>query len=258
MRFASLGSGSAGNGTLIESGTTCILLDCGFSAAEAERRLARLGKRPEDLSGVVVTHEHSDHIGGVGTFCRRYKLPAWMSHGTSRAARVRLPTRVYTIDGHGEFAIGDIQLHPFPVPHDAREPLQFVFSDGARRLGVLTDLGEITPHVLEMLSGCDALMLECNHDSGMLANGPYPPALKRRVGGRLGHLNNRQAADCLAAIHHSALQHVIGVHLSEKNNRPELARAALATALGCAPRELEMAAQDGGFSWREIGMSSAA
>lgn len=257
MRFASLGSGSGGNATLIESGETCVMLDCGFSATEAERRLARLGKHPSDIDAVLVTHEHGDHVAGVGAFCRRHRVPVWLTHGTSQAARVGVLPVAHTIDGHSAFAIGDILLQPFPVPHDAREPVQFVFSDGARRLGVLTDLGEITPHVLAVLAGCDALMLECNHDSQMLAQGPYPPSLKQRVGGRLGHLNNRQAADCLAAIHHAGLQHVIGVHLSEKNNRPALAQAALAAAMGCSPREVDLAAQGGGFSWREISLSSA-
>ena len=252
LRFASLGSGSRGNATLVEAGSTCVMVDCGFSIAETQRRLARLDRTPADIQAILVTHEHSDHIGGVAALARRFGIPVWMTAGTSV---VHNDTDVPVLDwfnGHEPFAIGDLSVQPFPVPHDAREPCQFVFSDGALRLGVLTDTGSITSHIRACLDGCDALLLECNHDTAMLADGPYPPMLKRRVGGRLGHLSNTQAAELLASIDTSALQALAIAHLSDKNNRPELARAALATALGCAPDWIALAAQDRGLAWHDI------
>jgi phosphoribosyl 1,2-cyclic phosphodiesterase len=253
LRFASLGSGSRGNATLVEVAGTCVMVDCGFSVSETKRRLARLGKTPDDITAILVTHEHSDHIGGVAAFARRFATPVWMTAGTSVA---HADTEVPCLDwfsGHAPFAIGDLHVTPFPVPHDAREPCQFVFSDGAARLGILTDTGSITTHIRQLLDGCDALLLECNHDAALLANGPYPPLLKRRVGGRLGHLSNAQAAQLLDDLDTGALRHLVAAHLSDKNNRPELARAALAAALGCEPGWIGIADQADGFAWRQVG-----
>src|SRR6185503_14212544 len=152
---------------------------------------------------------------------------------------------------HG-FAVGDLLVRPFTVPHDAREPVQYVLSDGANRLGVLTDTGCSTVHIESNLSGCDALVLECNYDSDMLASGPYPPALKARIASRLGHLDNRTSGEILAALDCSRLKHVIAAHLSQTNNTTELARSALAGALHCEPRWISVATQDEGFDWREL------
>ena len=254
MRFACLGSGSEGNAVVVEAGRSRVLLDCGFSIKETVFRLARLGLTPADLSGIVITHEHSDHIGGVFRFANKFKLPVWLTHGSltylSNLDQLLLDARV--IDSHDAFAVGDLYIEPFPVPHDAREPIQFVFSDGQHRLGVLTDTGMITPHITQMLSGCDALVLECNHDANMLANGPYPTSLKQRVGGRFGHLDNNAAADLLRSIDTQQLTHLIAAHLSHKNNLPELARAALAKALSCAEDWIGIADQNLGFEWRSI------
>lgn len=268
LRFASLGSGSRGNATLVEAGGTCVMVDCGFSVAEAKRRLARLGKAPEDIRAILVTHEHSDHIGGVAAFARRYGTPVWMTAGTEKGsepffigraadsnncARKRALTPVLEwFDGHSAFAIDALHVTPFPVPHDAREPCQFVFGDGAVRLGLLTDTGSITEHIRQQLDGCDALLLECNHDTAMLAGGPYPPSLKQRVGGRFGHLSNAQAAELLATLDTARLTHLVAAHISEKNNRPELARAALAGALGCADDWVGIADQAEGLAWRQV------
>lgn len=254
MRFACLGSGSQGNGLVIEAGCTRVLLDCGFSIKETVLRLARLGLDPAALSGIVVTHEHSDHISGVARLAARYRLPVYLSHG-SFAFLFNIdqaPDHYHILGTHTGFAIGDLSLDPFPVPHDAHEPLQFVFSDGRHRLGVLTDTGASTPHIEFMLSGCDALVLECNHDEEMLRNGPYPPALKQRVGGKLGHLSNREAATLLGKLDSSRLQHVIAAHLSEKNNTVSLARAALAGALNCEAGWIGVADQRQGFGWRTL------
>jgi phosphoribosyl 1,2-cyclic phosphodiesterase len=254
MRFASLGSGSQGNGLVVEVGSTRILLDCGFSIEDTVYRLGRRGLVPEDLDGIVVTHEHDDHIGGVARFAARYALPVYLTHGTFKAldgVRSSLPD-VVLIDSHTAIAVGDMEIQPYPVPHDAREPTQFLFRDGAVCLGVLTDVGESTPHIQSMLSGIDALMLECNHDPEMLVKGPYPPQVKRRIASRFGHLDNAAAASLLAGLDCSRLQHVVAAHLSQQNNTPALARAALAGALDCAVDSIHVATQAEGSDWLEI------
>ena len=254
MRFASLGSGSQGNALVVEAGRTRLLLDCGFGLGESAARLARLGLEPRDLNAIVVTHEHDDHIGGVARLARKYELPVYLTYGTLTAldGERAAVAEITLIDSHTPFAVGDIEVRPYPVPHDAREPAQFVFGDGNATLGVLTDAGASTPHIATMLSGLTALVLECNHDSGMLANGSYPPSLKRRIASRFGHLANDVAAQLLAGLDCSRLQHLIAAHLSQQNNTPELARAAMAGAIGCAPEWVCIATQDEGFAWREI------
>lgn len=252
MRFASLGSGSRGNGTLIEVGQTAVLLDCGFSLTETRRRLARLGRTPEELSAIVVTHEHGDHIGGVERLARHYNLPVYATPGTARHAKITHLPHLQLFNSHETFSIGDIEVQPFPVPHDAWEPAQFVFSDGQRRLGVLTDVGCWTPHIETQLSGCDALLLECNHDLDMLIGGRYPHSLKQRVGGRHGHLSNAQAAELLSRLEYGRLQHLVAAHLSEENNQPRLAQKALAKVVGCEVEWIEVAMQDEGLDWRSI------
>lgn len=254
IRFALLGSGSRGNATLVVKGETALLIDCGFSARELEARLARLGLEASVLSAIVVTHEHNDHIAGVGVVARKHKLPVWLSHGSYRAGEKRLgelPER-HTLNCHQPFAIGELELHPFPVPHDAREPCQFVIGDGDKRLGILTDAGRSTQHIESSLNGCDALVLECNHDPQMLAEGPYPLSLQARVGGPLGHLSNGQSAELLGRLKGDKLQHLVAAHISEKNNRPELAAMALSEALGCEADWIALAAQESGLDWREI------
>jgi phosphoribosyl 1,2-cyclic phosphodiesterase len=254
MRFASLGSGSEGNGLVVESEATRVLVDCGFGVRDTAARLSRLGLEPRDLSAIVVTHEHSDHIGGVPAFAAKHGLPVWATFGTISAVSDRFEgmTQVYGFDSHDAFAIGSLEIVPIPVPHDAREPVQFVIGDGARRVGVLTDLGVSTPHVEACLSGCDALVLECNHDLAMLEGGDYPYPLKKRIASRLGHLDNVAAAELLARLDNSRLVHIFAAHLSQQNNTRDLARAALAGALGCALDWIGVAEQDAGFDWRDI------
>lgn len=254
MRFASIGSGSDGNGLIVEAGSTRILIDCGFTLTETVSRLARLDLAPSDLDAVLVTHEHEDHAGGVERLARRHKLPVYLTHGTFTAmgpGASMLP-QVNLIDSHTPFTIGGLEIHPYPVPHDAREPSQFVFSDGSRRLGLLTDTGDSTPHIERTLSGVDALVLECNHELELLMNGPYPLTLKRRISGRYGHLDNASAARLLGGIDCTRLQHFIAAHLSARNNTPELARAAMAGALRCDPQWVGIATQDEGLAWRQI------
>lgn len=254
MRFASLGSGSKGNGTLIEQGETTLLVDCGFSLKQTEQRLQRLERSIEDLDAILVTHEHSDHLNGVRRLSHKAGIPVWMSAGTAREAERRdgLFETVRIVCGHEPFSIGEIEVTPYHVPHDAQEPLQYTFSNGQHRIGLLTDVGEVTPHIERQLNGCDALLLECNHDLELLAAGPYPPSLKQRVAGRLGHLNNGQAAALLAQIDTSKLQHLVMMHLSEQNNCRERALDALVDAVSCDREWIVVADQQQGFEWRTV------
>ena len=254
MRFASLGSGSEGNALVVQQNASCVLMDCGFSLSETIIRLARLGLDASALTGIVVTHEHGDHIAGVARLAQKYSIPVWLTHGTRHAcskAWAKL-SWVNEVQPQKFFAIGDLQIQPYLVPHDAAEPVQYIFSSGQQRLGVLTDAGCSTRHIEAMLSGCDALVLECNHDPAMLHEGDYPPSLKQRVGGRFGHLNNAEAAALLGRLDNSRLQHIVAAHLSRKNNTPQLAVAALSNALNCAAEWITVATQDEGFGWREI------
>jgi phosphoribosyl 1,2-cyclic phosphodiesterase len=253
MRFALLGSGSEGNALVVHVGTTLLLMDCGFSVAETISRLARLGLQAEQLSGILVTHEHGDHIKGVAGLARKFSLPVWLTHGTLRTQSAKFDQLSVTeINPHAAFALGDIEVHPYLVPHDATEPVQYVFGDGAARLGVLTDTGHATPHIETQLTGCEALVLECNHDAEMLRNGLYPASLKQRVGGRFGHLNNQQSAELLARLDNTRLQHIVAAHLSQQNNLPELAVSALSHVLGCEEGWIAVADQQKGLDWREI------
>jgi len=247
---------------VVEAGRTRVLVDCGLSPRETERRLAWRGLEAGTLRAILVTHEHADHADGVYALAAAHGLEVVLTRGTQHAQREADPAgeakaaagdvKFRLIDGRAPFAIDDIEVRPFTVPHDAREPVQFVVSDGAQRLGVLTDLGASTAHVVDMLSGCEALVLECNHARDLLWDGGYPRWLKERIGGPLGHLDNDAAAALLATLDRSRLKHVIAAHLSDQNNRPALARAALAGALGCAPDWVGLATQIDGFDWRAL------
>lgn len=256
MKFAILGSGSKGNASVVCGEQACVLIDCGFSRKEMEARLARQGLSPADVDAVVVTHEHSDHASGVARFANRYNTPVYATWGTICGAKLERLTHLKTITSHQAFEIGDLQIQPFPVPHDAREPVQFVLQQGEFRLGILSDAGDITPHMRECLSGCDALLLECNHCPEMLADGPYPPALKARVASRLGHLSNQQSAQLLSALDRSRLKHLAVTHISEKNNCPDRATSALVDVLGQHPNWLAIACQEQGLDWRQLEHSS--
>jgi phosphoribosyl 1,2-cyclic phosphodiesterase len=252
VQFASLGSGSRGNATLIRYKSTTLLIDCGFSLRETEMRLVRAGLNADMIDAVLVTHEHGDHIRGVGALARKFNTPVWMTHGTSRCNSVGvLPDSNEIIIGD-KVVIGDIEVTPFSVPHDAAEPCQFLFSNGIKKLGLLTDTGMITPHIVDMLSGVDALLLECNHDREMLADGEYPPHLKKRVGSDYGHLNNNQAAELLDKMDSSNLTTVVAMHISEKNNDPILAQQALAEVLDWDYSDIHVAHQAEGLDWMSV------
>ena len=258
IRFCSLGSGSSGNATLIEASsgitTTRVLIDAGFSLRELSARLARVELSPEDVDAVFVTHEHGDHVGCALTLAGRRGIPIWMSRGTWRAIGPQEQPAGLRFARDGEaIAVGDLELQPFTVAHDAAEPLQLRCSDGSARVGVLTDAGSITPHMLAGIAGCDGLVLECNHDSAMLAASRYPPSLKARIGGRLGHLSNSTAASLLAQCMSARLRHVVAAHLSNENNRPDIARHALAASWGCAGQDIVVADPLTGFAWLSVG-----
>ncbi|MDQ2078307.1 MBL fold metallo-hydrolase [Marinimicrobium sp. ABcell2] len=251
MRFASLGSGSRGNATLVAWDSGALLVDCGFSIRETVARLARLAMTPDQLTAILVTHEHSDHIKGVAPLARRYQLPVYMTPGTYHARDLGELPDLRLIHGYTSFALEGLRVTPVAVPHDAREPAQFVFDYQERRLGLLTDLGSITPHVEACYQDCDAMILESNHDPVMLASGEYPPALKRRVGGPWGHLSNQQAAGFLERMDCARLRHLVMAHISEKNNSVELARSVLGPVTAQV-QKVTYACQERGFGWLSV------
>lgn len=254
LRFKSLGSGSTGNATVIqvrtEGAPTHLLVDCGLGIRELDKRLGAAGMLAEQIDAIFITHEHADHIGCAFRLSARERIPVYMSEGTYAAlGQPDLgPLLRIAADGQ-EFSVRGLQVRPFTVPHDAREPLQLTCTDGDVRLGLLTDLGHVSAHVQQELAGCATLLLECNHDEAMLRDGPYPWFLKKRVGGGWGHLANTAAAalaqTLLAA---GRLRQVVAAHLSEQNNTPELAHAALVQALGTGA-EIHIADGASGSGW---------
>jgi phosphoribosyl 1,2-cyclic phosphodiesterase len=273
LRFTSLSSGSEGNALVVEStrrglhqDPTRLLVDCGLPVKEMLRRLELRGLLPQDIDAIFVTHEHGDHVGGVARFARHAGIPVLCSHGTRLACSDEFWSGVHVteVDSHAQIPLCDLLLHCFPVPHDAREPVQLVVEDASvggvsivggqhggtnrQRLGVLTDVGKSTLHIEEMLSFTDALFIEANHDEALLANSDYPASLKQRIGGPFGHLSNAASAEILATINQSRLQHVVAAHLSRHNNRPDLVVEALSPVV--APQaQLTVASQVDGFEW---------
>jgi phosphoribosyl 1,2-cyclic phosphodiesterase len=255
-RLASLGSGSRGNGTVVEIGSERILVDCGFTLKQAEDRLARIGLKAPDLSALLVTHEHSDHSGGVGALAYKYGIPVFGTFGTLDAASRNSALVGRSISAHASFAIGDVTVQPVVVPHDAREPTQFVFRSDSVSIGVISDLGCITPFVIEQYMGLDGLLMESNYDMHMLVKGRYPERVKRRIASDLGHLSNEQSAAFLEAVAHPLLKVVVG-HVSEENNHPDLLEETFSPHRG-AVQEIVFATQDRGVDWLEIDGDSRA
>ncbi len=256
MRFTSLGSGSKGNATVVACGDTLILIDCGFSVRETEKRLARLGLEAEDFTAILVTHEHSDHIRGVLSLARKYQLTVMMTAGTCKTLKELSGVDLKLISSHAEFKVGGLEVVPVPVPHDAREPVQYVLRGAGISLGILTDLGSITPHVMDSYRYCDGLLLEANHDTTMLANGPYPPVLKNRVGGDWGHLNNHQALHLLHNVELKQLQQLVLGHISQQNNSLELVRETLVekvmSDINHQQTSIHYATQEQGVIWHQL------
>jgi phosphoribosyl 1,2-cyclic phosphodiesterase len=257
LRFRNFGSGSSGNATLVEgrsgTATSRLLIDCGLGIRILEKRLGAAGLAYGDIDAIFITHEHSDHVGCIQQLALRHRIPVWMSEGTFGAigapdfdGLLNVAHDLQTI------ALGGFEFRAFTVPHDAREPLQLRCSDGARHLGVATDLGHVSDHVLGQLQGVHALMLESNHDPELLALSRYPDFLKRRVSGRFGHLANAAAADVARSLRHEGLHCVVAAHLSERNNRPDLARAGLAAALDWESEQIVVADPRSGTEWLAV------
>ena len=253
MRFASLGSGSRGNGTLVTHADTQVLVDCGFGYQDSLNRLKRLGVDPDAIDAIVVTHEHSDHWSGVQGLASRHQIPVYASRGTwIEVGEHRIPD---TIEVRGAFQVKALQINPVTVPHDAREPFQCVFQADGQRLGILSDLGSVSPHVLKAFRELDVLSVEFNHDWNLLQQGPYPAFLKRRVGGDFGHLNNAQAQALVERVADARLHTVVACHVSDTNNEVPLVEAALDAALKGSKAERWVASQTEGMDWITVGSS---
>lgn len=249
VSFASLGSGSGGNATLVRVDDTVLLIDAGFSAREITRRMALLGAAPEQLAAILISHEHSDHIKGLAVLARKHRVPVWLTSGTYRRLRDANFGGVELLHPHGSFRIADACISAFPVPHDAAEPCQYIVGDGVRRLAVATDMGCVTPHVREQLHGVQALLIESNYDEEMLRLGPYPVALQARIAGSYGHLSNEQAAMMIETLDHGGLQHLLLGHLSENNNSRDCAYDCVASRLGCNDPRLAVLARHTVSRW---------
>jgi phosphoribosyl 1,2-cyclic phosphodiesterase len=250
LRFCSLASGSRGNALLIESSDTLLLIDCGVAFRTLEERMRAVDRSPDDIEAVLITHEHGDHVSGLGSLRRRVARPVWATHGTARAVRDKAEFR--DVRYGCEFSIGNITICPFPVPHDAREPVQYRFEADGLRLGVLTDTGHISSHVAQTLNSVDALAVEFNHDLDRLNDGPYPQPLKARVGSRLGHLNNTQAAGLVEVLDHARLRWVVALHMSQQNNSPADVERSLAPLRVRESFDFRLATQDTPTDWFEV------
>ena len=253
MRFASLGSGSKGNSTIIESGLTIVLVDCGFGIKSLLTRLLARDVTPEQITAILITHEHSDHWKGVEALSAKFNIPVYLSAGCFKARSISVESKnFHIIDSHTDFVLGDLSVTPVPVPHDAREPIQFVLSDGNLRLGILTDLGHYTPHVISIYSKCHGLLVEANYDEEMLARGPYPRFLKDRVSGLFGHLSNRQMLDLLEKLDLIDLQRLVLGHISDKNNHTKIISELLST-VDLGGTSIAFADQESGSEWQQLG-----
>ena len=250
MKFASLGSGSKGNATIIDTENGCLMIDCGFSIKETTRRLERVGKSPQDISAILVTHEHSDHWKGVLPFASKFSIDVYATAGCYRAVNVSPATSelLKVICSHSEFMINNVHVLPIPVPHDANEPVQYILSYDQYRLGILTDVGNITPYIIQQYNNCTGLLVEANHDIELLQAGAYPKFLKDRVAGQWGHLNNHQTASLLSAIDQQSIQKLVIGHISESNNNSARVKQAIEDVF---PRSEKIiyANQNEGFDW---------
>lgn len=257
MRFRSLGSGSTGNAMVVEAGEgphlTRILVDCGFTQKEVTGRLAQAGLEPGDLSAIFITHEHADHLGCAEGLAKRWHLPLWLSEGTACSLKAEvLPDYIHFARDGAPFHVGALRLHPFTVPHDAREPLQLRIEDGTCSLAILTDIGHPTDYALANISGCSALFLEANHDTAMLRESRYPQHLIRRIAGPLGHLANEASVELLRELGAGRPPVVVAAHLSLQNNRPEIVAESWASVLNVAPGDVRIANAANGIPWTGV------
>ncbi len=252
-----LASGSRGNSTVIESSQARILVDAGISCRETFKRLKLIGLDPKQLSAIVITHEHSDHVYGLATLAKKLSVPVFMTGATHQAwARSlrdeagELPklARLEVFSAGRSFQIADVTVSAFTIPHDAADPVGFTFKAEGTKIAVATDLGYMPASVCDHLRKCDVLVVESNHDLEMLRIGPYPWSVKQRVMSRVGHLSNESLAQFFAKDYDGGASYIVLAHLSEQNNHPEVARRAAESALGpqrtLLQNQLMLAAQD--------------
>lgn len=254
MRCALLGSGSAGNATLVSAEDTHLLVDCGYSIRVIEERAESLNFDISRLSGILVTHEHDDHVSGVDALARRFQLPVYATHGTRSGAKCvgEKFAHWHTISAHEPFRLGVLDVTPVPVPHDAREPSQFVLAHDGSRLGILTDLGHPTTHVIASYRECSTLVIEFNHEPALLAQAAYPAMLKKRIASNYGHFSNSQALSVLNSIAGRGLRHVVAAHLSERTNHPDIVAAKLHAAAKPHGYQWSIAAQHAVTGWFDV------
>ena len=238
MDILSLRSGSRGNASLVSSGNTKLLVDCGVSGKSVTSALADVDVYPEDISAIAVTHEHIDHIAGIGVMMRRYHIPVWANAATWTAMESQVgkidKSLVNIFDNDSSFEIGEIGVKPFSIPHDAADPVGYSFMCGDEKVAVATDIGELKKDLFEAIRGSKTVLLESNHDVNMLEIGKYPPQLKRRIRGKLGHLSNDDAGRAAEFLVRLGTERIILGHLSEENNYPELARQTVICVLNDA------------------------
>lgn len=247
MQLASLGSGSKGNATLIRDDSTVILVDCGFSLKQFQQRLKSFDLLPQQIDAILLTHEHSDHSSGAVRLACHYNIALWATRGTARVILDK-GFSYRPLRGGSPISIGSVHVLPVTVPHDAAEPVQFIFQNQVgRKLGILTDTGHISRHIINAYNQLNGLLLEFNYDQAMLDRGPYPNVLKQRVSGDLGHLSNDQSLALLQKLNTSQLNCLIAGHISENNNSHELVAERL-QQLSNIPIPV-LADQKSGFDW---------
>ena len=248
MQVSVLASGSTGNAIYVQKGATRLLIDAGLSGKEITKRLSEIGVELKKLNGILVSHEHHDHVGGVGVLARKLRCPVWMTRGTFEAARRRFKgrERIRFIENDATFAVGDLRARAFSISHDAADPVNFVIEDGETQVAVATDMGKVTPLVFERLQGADMVIMESNYDRDLLMNGPYPWHLKQRISSTHGHLAISDSAETLARLAEQGLRHAVLAHLSQENNRPDIARATCERGLNGKRRhfQIDVAAPD--------------
>lgn len=231
MEILVLASGSSGNAAVVRSGRTSVLVDVGISALAVRRRMEAFGVSPSELDGVLLTHEHTDHVRGLRVLLKRHRLPVWATNGTWSGVEARATSGGELSSGR-RLRVGCLDITPVSTSHDAREPVAMILDDGSCRAAIMTDTGVVTGLLKQRLSGCRLLLVEANHDADLLRRGPYPWPLKQRIASRLGHLANHQLREALTDLVGPQLEGVVGMHLSEQNNQPELVRHVLGESVG--------------------------
>jgi len=253
MEFCSLGSGSSGNSFIVKNNQTILMIDCGFGLKETIDRLEKYQINPSEINAILLTHEHEDHIKGAFSLANKFQIPIYLSYGTHQMSHKKIndgyKIKFELIKNFDSFMIDDISVSPMPVPHDAREPLQYRFDCMDKSIAIMTDLGKITKHVVQKLLRINLLVLEFNHDDEMLSDSDYPDSLKKRINGQYGHLENKESLKLLSSISHPELSWVIAAHLSEKNNKIDLVKQMIFEIVDKYSSNVGVIDQDLGLEW---------